>query len=129
MTWDCGRVTSAYGIRAGAAERVSETAYFAQVNSRKSVVIDLMEAIIGMLTLMLTVVAGLGVLNMIVMNTRERVHDLGVFKAIGMTPRQTIVMVVSRTADPGLVVGVARRSGWHRGAPGTCCRSWPRPPT
>ena len=77
-----------------------------QVNSRKSVIVDLMVAIIGMLTLMLAVVAGLGVLNTIVMHTRERVHDLGVFKAIGMTPRQTITMVVCWIAGTGLVAGV-----------------------
>lgn len=82
------------------------SAYFAQVNSRKSVVIDLMVAIIGMLTLMLAVVAGLGVLNIVVMHTRDRVHDLGVFKAIGMTPRQTIAMVVCWVAGTGLVAGV-----------------------
>ncbi len=80
--------------------------YFAQVNSRKSVVIDLMVAIISMLTLMLAVVAALGVLNMVVMTTRERVHDLGVFKAIGMTPRQTIAMVVCWVAGTGLVAGI-----------------------
>jgi putative ABC transport system permease protein len=80
--------------------------YSAQLNSRKSVIVDLMVAIIGMLTLMLTVVAALGVLNMTVMNTRERVHDLGVFKAIGMTPRQTIAMVVCWVAGTGLVAGV-----------------------
>jgi putative ABC transport system permease protein len=96
---------SAAGYAQGLQTRLGDS-YFAQVNSRKSVVIDLMEAIIGMLTLMLTVVAGLGVLNMIVMNTRERVHDLGVFKAIGMTPRQTIVMVVCWVAGTGLVAGL-----------------------
>ncbi len=80
--------------------------YFAQVNSRKSAVINLMLAIIGTLTLMLAVVAGLGVLNTIVMHTRERVHDLGVFKAIGMTPRQTITMVVCWVAGTGLVAGL-----------------------
>jgi putative ABC transport system permease protein len=80
--------------------------YFAQVNARESVVIDLMLAIIGMLTLMLAVVAGLGVLNMVVMHTRERAHDLGVFKAIGMTPRQTILMVVCWVAGTGLVAGL-----------------------
>jgi len=82
------------------------TSYFAQVNGRKSVVVDLMLVIIGMLTLMITVVAALGVLNMIVMHTRERVHDLGIFKAIGMTPRQTIVMVVCWVAGTGLVAGL-----------------------
>jgi len=65
-----------------------------------------MVAIIGMLTLMLAVVAGLGVLNTIVMHTRERVHDLGVFKAIGMTPRQTITMVICWVAATGLVAGL-----------------------
>ena len=38
--------------------------------------------------------------------TRERVHDLGVFKAIGMTPRQTIAMVVCWVAGTGLVAGL-----------------------
>src|SRR5207253_2118575 len=47
-------------------------------------------AVIGLiatLTLLLAAVAGLGVLNTVVLQTRERVHDLGVFKAVGMTPR------------------------------------------
>ena len=66
-------------------------------------------AIIGLiatLTLLLAAVAGLGVLNTVVLQTRERVHDLGVFKAIGMTPRQTIAMVVCSVAGVGLVAGL-----------------------
>jgi hypothetical protein len=35
------------------------------------------------------------------------VHDLGVFKAVGMTPRQTITMVVSTVAGTGPVAGLA----------------------
>jgi putative ABC transport system permease protein len=62
--------------------------------------------LIGTLTLMLTIMAGLGVLNTVVLHTRERVHDLGVFKAIGMTPRQTITMVVCWVAGTGLVAGL-----------------------
>jgi putative ABC transport system permease protein len=62
--------------------------------------------LIATLTLLLTAVAGLGVLNTVVLQTRERVHDLGVFKAIGMTPRQTIAMVVCSVAGVGLVAGV-----------------------
>jgi putative ABC transport system permease protein len=46
------------------------------------------------------------VLNTVVLQTRERVHDLGVFKAIGMTPRQTIAMVVCSVAGIGLVAGL-----------------------
>jgi putative ABC transport system permease protein len=62
--------------------------------------------LIGVLTLLLAVVAGLGVLNTVVLHTRERVHDLGIFKAVGMTPRQTIAMVICWVAGTGLVAGV-----------------------
>jgi putative ABC transport system permease protein len=61
--------------------------------------------LIGTLVLLLAIVAGLGVLNTVVLHTRERVHDLGVFKAIGMTPRQTIAMVVCWVAGTGLLAG------------------------
>lgn len=61
---------------------------------------------VSLLTLLIASVAGLGVLNTMVLQTRERVHDLGVFKAIGMTPRQTIAMVLSWVTGTGLVAGV-----------------------
>jgi putative ABC transport system permease protein len=63
-------------------------------------------ALIGTLTLLLALAAGLGVLNTVVLGTRDRVHDLGVFKAVGMTPRQTIAMVICWIAGAGLVAGV-----------------------
>jgi putative ABC transport system permease protein len=62
--------------------------------------------LIGTLTLLLAVVAGLGVLNTVLLHTRERAHDLGIFKAIGMTPRQTIAMVVCWVAGTGMVAGL-----------------------
>jgi putative ABC transport system permease protein len=58
-----------------------------------------------LLTLMLVTVAALGVLNMVVLETRERVHDLGVHKALGMTPRQTITMVIASVVVTGLIGG------------------------
>jgi putative ABC transport system permease protein len=63
-------------------------------------------ALIGTLVLLLALIAGLGVLNTVVLHTRERAHDLGIFKAIGMTPRQTIVMVVCWAAGTGLLAGI-----------------------
>ncbi|HYN94936.1 MAG TPA: FtsX-like permease family protein [Pilimelia sp.] len=60
----------------------------------------------GMLSLMLMVVAGLGVLNTVVLETRERVHDLGVHKALGMSPRQTTAMVIASVVVTGLVGGL-----------------------
>ena len=62
--------------------------------------------LIMMLTVLITVVAGLGVLNTVALQIRERAHDIGVYKAIGMTPRQTLLMVVSSVASVGLVAGI-----------------------
>ncbi|HEY2130598.1 MAG TPA: ABC transporter permease [Streptosporangiaceae bacterium] len=82
------------------------SAYGVSLNTRNSVVVNLMLGLIGTLTVLLALVAGLGVLNTIVLHTRERVHDLGVFKAVGMTPRQTIAMVVCWVAGTGLLAGL-----------------------
>jgi putative ABC transport system permease protein len=65
----------------------------------------IINALAALLTLMLVTVAALGVLNMVVLETRERVHDLGVHKALGMTPRQTIAMVISSVVVTGLIGG------------------------
>lgn len=67
--------------------------------------IEIMDAMIAILTVMLVAVAGLGVLNSTVLDTRDRVHDLGVYKAIGMTPRQTIGMVIASVSAIGLAAG------------------------
>jgi len=61
---------------------------------------------IRLLTLMMAILAGLGVLNSVLMVTRERVHDLGVFKAIGMTPRQTVTMVTCWVVVPAIAAAV-----------------------
>jgi putative ABC transport system permease protein len=63
-------------------------------------------ALAATLTLLLAIAAGLGVLNTVVLHTRERVHELGVFKAVGMTPRQTVAMVLCSVAGTGLLAGV-----------------------
>jgi putative ABC transport system permease protein len=55
------------------------------------------------LTLLIGVLAGLGVLNAALMAARERVHDLGVFKAVGMTPRQTTTMVICWVIAPAVI--------------------------
>ncbi|MEV6755296.1 FtsX-like permease family protein [Streptomyces sp. NPDC051214] len=60
----------------------------------------------ALLTLMLVSVAGLGVLNSVVLDTRERVHDLGVCKAVGMSPRQTVGLVLASVAGIGVAGGL-----------------------
>ena len=73
--------------------------------NRVSPTIIAMDALVAMFTLMLVAVAGLGVLNTVVLDTRERVHDFGVFKALGMSPRGTLAMVLTSVAGIGLVAG------------------------
>ncbi|MEH0515792.1 FtsX-like permease family protein [Streptomyces sp. B21-106] len=65
-----------------------------------------LNALSALLTLMLVAVAALGVLNAVVLDTRERVRELGVHKALGMTPRQTTAMVVTSVVLTGLAGGV-----------------------
>jgi len=60
-------------------------------------------ALIGLLALMVAIAAGLGVLNTVLMTTRDRVHDLGVFKALGMRPGQIITMVICWIAVPAII--------------------------
>jgi putative ABC transport system permease protein len=69
--------------------------------------IVILDSLSVLLTLLLVAVAGLGVLNMVVLQTRERVHDLGVLKALGMVPRQTVAMVVASVVLVGLAGGAA----------------------
>ena len=98
-----GTFSAAYASALGS--RLGPT-YMVVRNSRTSVIVTLMLSLIGTLTLLLALVAGLGVVNTVVLHTRERVHDLGVFKAVGMTPGQTVGMVVCWVAGTGLVAGL-----------------------
>jgi putative ABC transport system permease protein len=78
----------------------------AQPNSaRVSSLLISMDSLVATLTFMLVAVAGLGVLNTVVLDTRERIHDFGVFKALGMSPRQTVAMVITSVAGIGLLAG------------------------
>jgi putative ABC transport system permease protein len=63
-------------------------------------------SLVGLLALMVAAAAGLGVLNTVLMTTRDRVHDLGVFKALGMRPGQLLTMVVCWVAGPAVLAGL-----------------------
>jgi putative ABC transport system permease protein len=80
--------------------------YSIKINNSSDSQFYVIIGLVATLTLLLVAVAGLGVLNTVVLQTRERVHDIGVFKAIGMTPRQTIATVVYSVAGVGLAAGL-----------------------
>ncbi|MFD8786720.1 ABC transporter permease [Kitasatospora sp. NPDC059599] len=72
----------------------------------KNIVVITMGALVATLTLMMMAVAALGVLSMVVQDTRERVRDLGILKALGMTPKQTMAMVLTSVSLTGLIAGL-----------------------
>ncbi|MEV8031005.1 FtsX-like permease family protein [Streptomyces sp. NPDC086182] len=80
------------------------TARIGQAEGGSDMVVTL-NALSALLTLMLVAVAALGVLNAVVLDTRERVRELGIHKALGMTPRQMITMVVTSVIVTGLTGG------------------------
>lgn len=59
----------------------------------------------ALLTLMLVAVAALGVLSGVLLDTRERVRELGIHRALGMTPRQATSMVLTSVVVTGLAAG------------------------
>ena len=60
------------------------------------------EALVHRLAVMVAIIAALGVLTTVLMLARQRVHDLGIYKAIGMTPRQIVAMIVSWVIAPAI---------------------------
>ena len=88
-----------------ALEPLGVTAHLEGAEGADNLVV-IIDALAGLLTLMLVTVAGLGVLNAVVLDVRDRVHDIGIHKALGMTPRQTLTTVLSSVVLIGLVGGL-----------------------
>jgi putative ABC transport system permease protein len=86
---------------------LSSTGLTATVNAPEiDELLLLVQSLTGALTLLLVSVAGLGVLNTVILDLRDRIHDLGIHKALGMTPRQTVLMVLTSVAGAGLIGGL-----------------------
>ncbi|WP_433824696.1 FtsX-like permease family protein [Actinoplanes sp. CA-015351] len=73
--------------------------------TQENEVVAVMIALITTLTVLLTTVAGLGVFNTVMLNTRERIHEIGVLKSVGMTPGQVRLLVLSSVALIGALGG------------------------
>jgi putative ABC transport system permease protein len=62
-----------------------------------------LNAMVAALALILGAIAALGVFNALLLTTRERVRDIAILKALGMTPGQVSSMVTTSAAVLGLV--------------------------
>jgi hypothetical protein len=69
-------------------------------------VADIDRSLQAKLTWLVVVLAGIGVFSTLLMQARERVHDLGIHKALGMTPRQVITMVMCWAVAPAIIAAV-----------------------
>ncbi len=65
-----------------------------------------LDAMVVALAVILGAIAGLGVFNALLLTTRERVRDIAILKALGMTPGQVTAMVIASAGVLGLVGGV-----------------------
>jgi putative ABC transport system permease protein len=67
----------------------------------------LINSVLAGLAIVLTLIAVSGVFNTVVLNTREKTRDIAILKAIGMTPRQVVAMVLASMAVLGVLGAVA----------------------
>ncbi len=63
-------------------------------------------SVVGLMGVVLVTISVGGVFNTVLLETRQRTHELAVLKAIGLTPRQVIEMVVSSIVPIGLLAGL-----------------------
>ena len=122
---------SAYyvALRAGAdparyAQRVQATQpdfLNAQVADFGAGSFGILESVMLALVLVLILIAIVGVFNTVLLNTRERIRDTAVLRAVGMTQGQVLAMVAVSASVLGLVgglLGVPLGMVLHRGLMG-----------
>jgi putative ABC transport system permease protein len=62
-------------------------------------------SVIASMGVVLVVISIAGVLDVVVLETRQRTREMAVLKAVGMTPRQVVAMVVASVVPVGLLAG------------------------
>jgi putative ABC transport system permease protein len=86
--------------------KLGGASYFIVTPAGPSVAAQIQPSYFRLLAVLIAVLAALGVLNSVLMATRERLHDLGVCKAVGMTPRQAVTMVLCWVIVPTVIAAV-----------------------
>jgi putative ABC transport system permease protein len=106
-----GRQANSYGVQLAsgasvsaylAAVRKAEAGLNPQPNNKINAGSEIVATTATMFSVLLGIVAALGVFNTVVLSTRERRRDLGMLKSIGMTPGEVTGMMVSSMAEIGV---------------------------
>lgn len=76
------------------------------IHPRSLSILLLFNGVMAALVAVLVAIAAIGVFNTVLLNTRERIWDTALLKALGMTPGQVLVMVATSAGVLGLVGGL-----------------------
>ena len=99
-----GSDVDAYVHRVGAAQPDLLDVHKASVDAL-SVTQTIGYVLLALATVMI-VIAVAGIFNMLLLNSRERIRDTATLKAIGMSPRQVVIMIAASAAPLAIVAGV-----------------------
>jgi putative ABC transport system permease protein len=69
--------------------------------------INAINTLMTILVLVLALIAAAGVFSTMLLHVRERSRDIAILKAVGMTPRQLLTMVMTSSAVLGIIGGLA----------------------
>jgi putative ABC transport system permease protein len=78
----------------------------AQISDIVGTVLFSIQVVLAAVTLIASVVGAIGIANTMFMNVLERVHEIGVLKAIGATNRDILLLFLLESAIIGLVGGI-----------------------
>jgi putative ABC transport system permease protein len=67
--------------------------------------VKIIDSVLVLIAVVLGLIAVAGIFNTLLLNTRERVRDTAVLKAVGMSPRQVLAMVAASAGLLALVGG------------------------
>ena len=67
---------------------------------------DAINTIMAVLVVVLGLIAAVGVFSTMLLQVRERSRDIAILKAVGMSPRQLLVMVMTSSAILGVIGGL-----------------------
>jgi len=68
--------------------------------------VKIIDSVLLVIAAVLCLIGIAGVFNTLLLNTRERIRDTAILKAVGMTPRQVVVMVAASAGVLALIGGV-----------------------
>ncbi len=74
-------------------------------NAESDTTFRLLNSVIAGLAVVLTIISVTGVLNTVVLSTRERAREIAILKAVGMAPMQVVAMVIGSVVLLGAIGG------------------------